>query len=344
MSKELSLDDIIQKKKTSIAMKNRGIKKPVTKNATKTANGASNHLKVSKRIEDARLKIIQIKRNHMVDARDKLAQMARLSDARLKLQKLRAARSKKVDPVSMSRKTGCTGQISLSTNKLTVPRIPRTVSSFVPLHSRPLNYRPTMIPEAHYVNEMIVGYNNDYLMDHQAALRRTVSNDYAPSLPPPPPIFNIKPSPYDWDKPTHGSSLSRSQSIRTVDQSRPRDYKVITRTGLPKSESGHVYRDDWAFSSKTRTILPDSALNSKYYAMRSHKGDVGVKSRLESHPSKASRLTVNSSRSKSSSQTPGYRIVVSNLQPNVTQEDIKVVVVFFKLKKKFLTNNFRRTI
>lgn len=68
-----------------------------------------------------------------------------------------------------------------------------------------------------------------FLMNHQAALRRTVNNDYAPVLPPPPPVFNIKPAPFDWDKPTHTSS-SRNQSLRSSD--RPRDYKVIPRTGM----------------------------------------------------------------------------------------------------------------
>lgn len=75
-------------------------------------------------------------------------------------------------------------------------------------------------------------YFLDYLIDHQAALRRSVSNDYAPILPPPPPIFNIKPVSYGWDKPSHSNSLSRSQTIKSIDQSRHRDYKVIPRSGM----------------------------------------------------------------------------------------------------------------
>lgn len=63
----------------------------------------------------------------------------------------------------------------------------------------------------------------------QAALRRSVANEY-PSLPPPPPLFNLKPVSYDWDKPSHTSSLSRSHSLRSTD--RPRDYKVIPRSGM----------------------------------------------------------------------------------------------------------------
>lgn len=68
---------------------------------------------------------------------------------------------------------------------------------------------------------------------HQAALRCTVSNDYAPAMPPPPPLFNIKPVPYDWDKPVRSSALSRTQTVRASDHSsRPRDYKVIPRSGM----------------------------------------------------------------------------------------------------------------
>lgn len=72
------------------------------------------------------------------------------------------------------------------------------------------------------------------------------------------------------------------------------------------------------------TILPESSMTSKYYPLRNHR-DVGVKSRLDSPPPKSSRTAPSSSRPKTSSQSTGYRIVVSNLQANVTQEDIKVL-------------------
>lgn len=52
-----------------------------------------------------------------------------------------------------------------------------------------------------------------------------------------------------------------------------------------------------------------------------------MKSRLDSVPSKSRTMDVLSrskTSSSSSSQSTGYRIVVSNLQANVTQEDIKV--------------------
>lgn len=77
------------------------------------------------------------------------------------------------------------------------------------------------------------------------------------------------------------------------------------------------------FFSSYSTILPDSSMTSKYYPLRNNR-DAGVKSRLDSPPPKSSRTASNSSRPKTSSHSTGYRIVVSNLQSNVTQEDIKV--------------------
>jgi hypothetical protein len=72
--------------------------------------------------------------------------------------------------------------------------------------------------------------------------------------------------------------------------------------------------------------------------MRNHR-ELGVKSRLDALPAKSTRAVPSSSRPKSSSQSTGYRIIVSNLQANVTQEDIKVLytkkkyIVFFGLYK-----------
>lgn len=94
----------------------------------------------------------------MADARDKLAQIAKLSDARLKLQKLRASNVKKVNPTIISRKTGHTGRITLSTNKSTQNQ--RSLPSFIPPLSRSLSYKPPPISEPHYIDEMIMGYNN----------------------------------------------------------------------------------------------------------------------------------------------------------------------------------------
>lgn len=78
---------------------------------------------------DARLKIIQKNRTKLLDARDKLAQMAKSKDAREKLTKLREARATGPSSVnsSFTRPVGTNitmkkdrhGKISLTTNKST---------------------------------------------------------------------------------------------------------------------------------------------------------------------------------------------------------------------------------
>lgn len=75
----MSLDDIIQKKK-------RGVSRPKSKMKNQFVLAKSN-------IVDARNKIISKKRTQITDAREKLAELARQKDARLKLEQMRAKRA-----------------------------------------------------------------------------------------------------------------------------------------------------------------------------------------------------------------------------------------------------------
>lgn len=71
---------------------------------------------------------------------------------------------------------------------------------------------------------------SEYLME-SPSLRRTVSNEYAPTPPPPPPVFNIKPSsPYTWVKPTSSdvTRISPRKSDMERERERQRDYKIMT--------------------------------------------------------------------------------------------------------------------
>ena len=327
----LSLDDIIQKSKSSgMRSKGGGIRKRINKGAR--ANGSIRG-RGSQVITDARFKIIQKNREKLTDARDKLAEIAKQSDARLKLDKIRASQLKKIEPQlpGISRKTGRNGRLSLSTNKMP-PIMPHAIApnisnNYMPPPTRAVGYRPPPLAEPHYMGDMNMDYNDDYMME-TAPLRRTVSNEYAPTPPPPPPVFSIKPtSPYTWVKPTSSNVTriipSRKPEIER-ERERARDYKVIARSSMTKAPSPS-YKEDWSFGTKSRTILAEDPIDSKYYDSRSHR-DVGVKSRLDSVPNKPRTMGVLSrpkTSPSSSSQSTGYRIVVSNLQANVTQEDIK---------------------
>lgn len=285
-------------------------------------------------IKDARFKIIQKNREKLTDARDKLAEIAKQSDARLKLDKIRASQYKKIDAQlsGISRKTGRNGRLSLSTNKVPplMPHVlpPNIPNNYMPPPTRAVGYRPAPLTEPHYIGDMSMDYTNDYLMD-SASLRRTVSNEYAPTPPPPPPVFNINPSsPYTWVKPASSSGAARipvrKSDIMERERERQRDYKLVVRSAMTKTASP-PYKEDWNFGTKSRTILAEETTNSKYYDSRNLR-NVGIKSRLESSPNKSRAISTLSRpkvTSTSSTQSTGYRIVVSNLQANVTQEDIK---------------------
>lgn len=137
--------------------------RPPPKNASgpRTNGAIPNRAKVPGRIQDARIKIIQKKRTHIADARDKLAQIAKQSDARLKLQKMRGSGPKKIDPASI-RRTSRNGRVSLTTNKPPPSRTPRSMPpAFIPPPTRSsMSYRAPPLPDSHYVNEMLMKYTD----------------------------------------------------------------------------------------------------------------------------------------------------------------------------------------
>lgn len=115
-------------------------------------------------ITDARFKIIQKNREKLTDARDKLAEIAKQSDARIKLDKIRASQHKKLDTqlAGISRKTGRNGRLSLSTNKAPL-MMPHALPPNVPNNYMPqvvVGYRPPPMSESHYLGDMNMDYNN----------------------------------------------------------------------------------------------------------------------------------------------------------------------------------------
>ncbi|KYN41361.1 hypothetical protein ALC56_04513 [Trachymyrmex septentrionalis] len=308
------------------------------------ANGSVRGRGSSQVIRDARFKIIQKNREKLTDARDKLAEIAKQSDARLKLDKIRASHYKKIDTQlpGISRKTGRNGRLSLSTNKM--PSLMQHVlpsnipTNYMQPSTRTVGYRPPLAEP--YIGEMNMDYTDDYLTD-SPSLRRTVSNEYAPTPPPPPPVFNINPiSPYTWVKSrnTNVTRIPARKSEIEKERERQRDYnKLAARSAMVKTALPS-YKEDWNFGTKSRTIVAEETADSKYYDSRNLR-EVGIKSRLDASGNKTRTLSVLSrpkASSSSSAQSNGYRIVVSNLQANVTQEDIKNV----EKKKESLHRNF----
>lgn len=115
-------------------------------------------------VTDARFKIIQKNREKLTDARDKLAEIAKQSDARLKLDKIRASQYKKMDAQlpGISRKTGRNGRLSLSTNKIS-PMMshvlpPNVSNNYIP--QVVVGYRPPPMSDSHYLGDMNMDYND----------------------------------------------------------------------------------------------------------------------------------------------------------------------------------------
>jgi len=81
-----------------------------------------------------------------------------------------------------------------------------------------------------------------------APLRRTVSNEYAPTPPPPPPVFSINPpSPYTWVKPA-SSNITRIPARKSDierERERQRDYKLVARSIV----SYFMYQFDVAYKT-----------------------------------------------------------------------------------------------
>jgi hypothetical protein len=89
-----------------------------------------------------------------------------------------------------------------------------------------------------------------------APLRRTVSNEYAPTPPPPPPVFSINPpSPYTWVKPASSNITripARKSDIERERERQQRDYKLVARS-IVSYFINHLYKFDVAH----KTLLFD---------------------------------------------------------------------------------------
>ena len=158
--------------------------------------------------------------------------MAKQSDARLKLQKLRSNNPKAPELVSASRKNGRPSRFNLPTSKVSQQRLGgrTSASSFLTQQSRNMNYRLPQTVQPRYANNLL-NYNDGFTLNQQT-IRRTVNNDYNSPMPLPPSLFDIKPTVFhDWDKPA-SDILSKNHLSKLFDNDRPRDYKVISRTTM----------------------------------------------------------------------------------------------------------------
>lgn len=292
--------------------KNKGNFKPLKKNSvvkkSKFRNG---------KLQDARQKIISKKRQGVKDARDILAKMAKTQDARNKLDKIRESRdgglvrnNVKVIGNNILRKTDRNGKISLSTNKS------NATSNIKMAIERELGLVPPP----------------------RVNLRRNLSQNVKrilPSIPPLPTIPRKQSiSPYQYeavyeDMPPHPSlykwtNPAASQLINTVERplrrsnmNRNFENFSISRPLGPRP----TYIDLDAVEDEIMPLeIP--ALRQSVHLHGTGRSS-NIHSRLDSNLPQPESHGIFAATKTKVVVPAGHRIVVSNLQNTVSQEDIK---------------------
>lgn len=316
----MSLDDIIQKKIVKAPYGRARLKRNQQKNESSRnvkRNNAPRKRGGITKISDARLKIIQNKRQKLTDARDKLAEIAKKSDAREKLEKLRQKRLKgrpgsQVN-ANITRRTNRNGQVTLSTNK-NRESWSRNKDNILPNSRGFRSSAPALM-------DMDIDFNDEHDL-LPPVIRRTVNNETSFRG------HGIHDSTYSWGRdcpPSPSSLLSErrpllpSRHTSTPDSS---SLEAIVRSSAARSHKNHgslllSEREEWKrensllrpSSLRLRPGLDDSEEESPW----THRMSSELKARLDT----------SSSVHHTPSSSQGHRIVVSNLQPSVTQEDIR---------------------
>uniref|UniRef100_A0A1L8DD57 RRM domain-containing protein n=1 Tax=Nyssomyia neivai TaxID=330878 RepID=A0A1L8DD57_9DIPT len=290
MEVDLSLEDIIKKKKITrnppkngLGVKNKGVKK-------------AKQVQAKPQIVDARLKIIQKNRSKIRDARDKLSEMARKTDARLKI-----SRKKLPLPpqLGMKMKQGGGGGYGK-------PKNANRRAFAMPIDS------PYIGAPRGYVDHDRVEESDEITLPIEApVLRRTVSNDHFHQ-----PMHNPG---HDWG----------------VDRD-PFDLYDLPRRRVPEEPPRAVYPSRQVYPGPSESLSPrkgilrrgglDSPiLERRYIPDENSQLSYEMRTRLERAPDPRASAGMFSRRDPTPSPPPaseGYRIVVSNLHGSVTQNDI----------------------
>ncbi|KAK6638012.1 hypothetical protein RUM44_008436 [Polyplax serrata] len=358
---ELSLDDIIKKKLKKTDLKRnrnntRNGKKPirrisdpnnrVSKNAggsamgKKLRNPAKNARGQGARpaIADARNKLIQKQRQNITDAREKLCQIAKQTDARLRLMKMREIQ-----------RGPTTGMRSAQPRVLPEPSIlQRTVQS----RMNTSMYEDEMMDFTNNVGYLSRNFADKVAMDEEmysypfrarqdsSLLYRTVENDMTHSR-------LYEDDKYNWSKPLMSGiddyveiptsrltsrvlkGIGRSDDIRGATQSWDFDETpiVITKKLKPQETVGILKRvaNTGMVSGQPVKIIKESSPQAKPVRTLSERfcqeGNLSAQ-KINLLKAKLEASQKNNKFLPEEAQV-GHRIVVSNLVPTVTHDDVK---------------------
>ncbi|KAG5899131.1 hypothetical protein JTB14_021629 [Gonioctena quinquepunctata] len=299
-----------------------------------------------KEIQDARQKILQKKRKTVVDARDILSRMAKTQDARNKINKIRDVRTGvpstsanvKVIGTHILRKTDRNGKISLVTNKA------KQKSDMNLAIQKQLGLIPnSRSPPRKALPKRNAAVNT---LRSPVSIRKTILNDMDYHAERAEPVRLYDPAVYKWAKPDSRSTASQMiNSLETTRQVMREALREELSNGWPTYASHNSFQ-------KLTGIYNKAPLRSQNLARPVRLGPAGyidldeiedeempmVPLRSTMKLKGTSRVSNVHSRLDSSPSTPeshgifsqtkvvvpaGHRIVVSNLQSSVTQDDIK---------------------
>lgn len=317
------------------SQKNRGNRlKGNPKFKNRIINQSSRPGKAKLKMQDARQKIIQKKRTVVTDARDVLAKMAKTHDARSKLDKMRSGRtvlgnkSTLVAPTSAKvkvigsnilQKTDRNGKISLVTNKsrntsdinFTIQKQLGLIAPSRPQMKRPPPRKTPVLKSSMPIRKTIVN-NPDYGLHVDPRMR-----DYN--------------SHYKWVKPDLRPASHLISSLEPTRQAM-RDVmreelllassgwsNLVTPRTMRLQPSGYVDLDAVDEHEEMPMIHPSASRISLQGSSRVS----NIHSRLDNAPSQPRSHGILSQTKTKVVVPAGHRIVVSNLQSSVTEDDIK---------------------
>ncbi|XP_068898010.1 polymerase delta-interacting protein 3-like isoform X2 [Tenebrio molitor] len=276
-------------------------------------NGIKKRIFTKPQIQDARQKLIQKKRSTVKDARDVLAKIAKGQDARNKLNKLRQKRGGivtangniKVIGQNILQKTDRDGKISLVTNKSkSTTGMNAAIQKELGLVTSP---KKTVVRRALATSRVPQTIRQTVLNDiDSAAYSQILARNYDPGL-------------YKWSKP--GLRTTASQLIGSLEM-RSRTAKGDVFQGwqnFPVNKLPHGYVDLDAVDDEEMPLAPIKQTISLQGSSRIS----NIHSRLDSSPIEQETHGIFGQPKTKVMVPAGHRIVVSNLQPTVTQDDVK---------------------
>ncbi|XP_044271195.1 polymerase delta-interacting protein 3-like isoform X2 [Tribolium madens] len=265
-------------------------------------------------VQDARQKLIQKKLSTVKDARDVLAKIAKGQDARNKLNKLRQKRGTiatangniKVIGQNIVQKIDSNGKISLVTNKAkSSTGMNATIQKELGLVTSPKKAVVRRALAASRVPQTVRQAVLNEIDPYNQMLMRT----YDPSL-------------YKWSKP--GMRTTASQLIGSL-EGRVRGAKGEVFQGwqnFPINKSPLGYIDLDAVDDEEMPLAPIAPIKQTITLQGSSRIS-NIHSRLDGSPIEPETHGIFGQPKTKVVVPAGHRIVVSNLQPTVTQDDVK---------------------